>query len=183
MSEHRESVVGPEGVASTIASLAGQLSSVEKNTNSSIEGLRREMLLEVGQVTQLIIEWRVAHEAVHVQQHRAIDAAVSSLDKRLEGLNELRKVVVERDKAYATIAALAGVQLAIESEKVDTRLRFERIESRLNDMVTSLSREARNEGRPGQDLKNSQAAIIAAVLFAVAVIGIIIAIANIATAR
>jgi len=181
MSDQRPSpIIGPEGLSSP-PQVGAQISAVEKKGDAATEALRREMLLEVRQITTLLSEWRIAHDAVHIAQQRALDAATAALTDKLSDMNEFRQQSRDREATFAvretvdrSLEALATV---INNEKADSRRRFEAIESKMNEMQTLLSREARTEGRPGQDLRTGQDATRQLIALALVVLGILVSVA------
>ena len=102
--------------------------------------------------------------------------AVSTLDRRLEGMNEFRAALVEQQRNYA----LGSV---VDTERVDTRRRFELLEAKLHDLEKRLGRDLRAEVRPVQDHITGQAAIIAAVVACAAILGSVIIAVNFLVTR
>src|SRR5688572_20043679 len=126
-------VVGREGLGTTVAAVAAQISAVEKQGIQQNEALRRELLLEVRQVGTIISEWREAHEAVHVQQQRALEAATAALVDKLADMNEFRQQSRDRETLFANRESVEkefdGVHRTMQAEKEDTRHRFEQMEA------------------------------------------------------
>lgn len=165
MSESKP-IIGPEGLSSPPA-IAQQVSAIEKKADEAVSSIRREEELR----------WH-GHLKQHSQEQEAVEKAVVAMDKRLDGLNELRQAMNDRDKSFTPISAHDELARRIDRAELDSRQRFENLDKRINDLSTMASREAREQGRPGQDLKSNQSAIVAVVLFAVTVIGFLVVVVN-----
>lgn len=116
------------------------------------------------------------HSATHLQQEEAVRVAVTALDKRLDAMNEFRNALTEQASRFVTATA-------VDSEKADTRRRFELVEAKLNTLEKEMGRELRSEVRPVQDAKVGQSAIIAAMVVGVSILGVLIVLANYLSAR
>jgi hypothetical protein len=124
-------VVGREGLGTTIAAVAAQISAVEKQAmlqtdalrremQGAIESLRRETVIEIQRFTMMIegvrsqaandvariqevkdLHWK-EHEDTHAQEHKALELAMANMDKRLDGMNEFRAQMGDQNKTFAT---------------------------------------------------------------------------------
>jgi len=108
-----------------------------------------------------------AHKEIHAQEQEAIRVALQNMEKRLDGMNEWRGTIGDRDARLATRESVTSLEARFTRFEEDTRRRFE-----------EMGVELRREVRPGQDMKTSQAAIIAAVVLVIMFIGFLITIAN-----
>ncbi len=200
MADHHP-IVGPEGLASDLEGLARQISAVEKQAEVGISGsnaagvaradaLREVLNLHMHYRDMLNTERKEHADTLYDRDHEAVRVALQTLDNRLAGF----------PKEFASLAALGELGERLTRFEDDTRQRLEKIDQRANDATIALERklvdglaqidkrlnegltltsaQARAEGRPGQDLKQSSGAIIAAVIFAATVLGAIILVAN-----
>lgn len=150
---------------------------------------RAELLsLHVDYLKQLEAERNVAHDALHKQEHEERKVALNNLNSRMTGFPQ----------EFASQSLVKDMGDRLTRFETDTRIRFEQserrtvegqqelerklvasmalIEKRLNEGLTLVGERARQEGRPGQDLRTSQGAVIAAIIFAAVVIGAVIAV-------
>src|SRR5687768_7150154 len=148
-------IVGAEGMAGP-PQVGAQISAVEKKSDEAIASVRRE----------IDSSW-TAHQRQHDQEQDAVDKAVVTMDKRLDGLNELRQAMSDRDKSFATLDSLTETNKRLDRFETDTRARFE-----------GMERMLRSESRPGQDMSLKSGAVIAAILFAVTIVGVVIAVVS-----
>ncbi len=128
--------------------------------------------------------WR-SHESLHLAQDRSDDAANEALEKRLGILNndkiQIREILASVATRESVDLALTASNRNIESEKSDTRRRFEMLEGKIHELEKNLSKDIQVESRPGQDMKTSQAAIIAAIGVVATILGIVIVVMNLVT--
>jgi hypothetical protein len=215
-------VVGPEGLAITLAGLAQQVGAIEKAADLKVESLRREMAAmvladdrwtgaEIQRFTEMIAavkaeakadndgihreidlakaavfqmgrdQWG-AHTESHQAKDRADDAALAAMNHRLEGMNEFRAQINELTRTLAprdvVDTLISSIASRLESEKVDTRLRFEKSEAKINALEKEMGRELRAEVRPVQDARVGQLAVVSAVVIGISILSVVIVVAN-----
>ncbi len=131
MAFESQSTIGPEGLATTIASLATQVSSIEKSQDLKVDALRRELVLETSATRAVSEEIRkeaqlandgitrementirlrakaseerwTSHAAVHEREHHANTVADDARDKRLESMNAFRQQMSDMTLTYTT---------------------------------------------------------------------------------
>ncbi len=194
-------IVGPEGLASDLEGLARQISAVEKSSEirfvhadaNSEERARKNadiIALHMHYRDMMNIERQRHAETLYDRDHEAVRVALQTLDNRLAGF----------PKEFSSLSALGELGERMTRFEDDTRQRLEKIDQRAGDATIALERklvdglaqiekrlneglkisgvEARAEGRPGQDLKTSQGAIIAAIVLATIILGAIISVAT-----
>jgi hypothetical protein len=195
-------IVGPEGLATDLESLARQISAVEKQaevgiSNANLAGVTRQQTihelidLHMHYRDMLNKERKEHADTLYERDHEAVRVALQTLDNRLAGF----------PKEFASLAALAELGDRLTRFEDDTRQRLEKIDQRASDATIALERKlvdglaqidkrlnegltlsgerARAEGRPGQDVKTSQGAILSAIGVALVIIGVVIAIASV----
>jgi hypothetical protein len=118
-----------------------------------------------------VASWE-AHKDVHHQEQEAIKVALANQEKRLDALNELRGVVDDREKTFATKEAFGSLEQRFTRFEEDTRRRFE-----------EMGVELRRESRPGQDLKLGTSTIISVIVIGISILGFIIVVANYLSSR
>src|SRR5687768_12941196 len=137
-------IIGPEGLSTTVAGLAAQLSGIEKSQDLKVEALRREIALEAARLEgvaeevrkearlanegisreleimkNLLMEmgherWR-AHESLHHQEQQAVQVAVEAMDKRLDSMNEFRAQMNDMAREFATKESTDKATTGLES--------------------------------------------------------------------
>ena len=156
--------------------------SIRQQIDLEKESIRRELAQMVKmQETDSFEHWR-AHDALHLAQDRSDDAANEAVEKRLGILNndktQIRDILTTVATRESVDVALTSSNRNIESEKADTRRRFETLEAKFYELEKDLSQEIRKEVRPGQDMKVGQGAIVAAVLFLITLLGGLVVVMN-----
>ncbi len=125
------------------------------------------------------------HRLTHSQESEANRLAQRAIDQRLEAANHLNERIEGITSTFSTQAALdravGALEARVERNEIDARRRDELKEAKINQLEKDLGIELRREVRPVQDARVGQAAIWAAVIGAIALIGIIITLANYAT--
>lgn len=200
MADHHP-IVGAEGLATDVESLARQISAVEKQAevglvNAGNAGVARNestnaiLDLHMHYRDMLNAERKAHADTLYDRDHEAVKVALQTLDNRLAGF----------PKEFAGLSALAELGARLTRFEDDTRLRLEKIDQRANDATIALERklvdglaqidkrlnegltlsgaQARAEGRPGQDLKSGSGAVIAAIAFGLSMLGAIVIVAN-----
>ncbi|MBA2707353.1 MAG: hypothetical protein H0U59_06075 [Gemmatimonadaceae bacterium] len=146
------------------------------------ESIRRELAHMVKFTEASSFEhWR-SHESMHIAQDRSDDAANEALEKRLGILNndkiQIREILSSVATRESVDLALQAANRSIESEKADTRRRFETLEAKIHELEKNLSKDIQVESRPGQDLRTSQGTIIAAIGIMATILGVIVVVMN-----
>ena len=171
----RENLLVKETLAVEIAGIVNSIG-LEK------ECIRRELShMAKSSESSAFEHWR-SHESMHIAQDRSDDAANDALEKRLGILNndkvQIRDILATVATRESVEVALAASNRNIESEKADSRRRFEMLEAKIYELEKSLIKDIRTEARPGQDLKTSQGAIIAAIGIVATILGVLVVVMN-----
>ncbi len=156
--------------------------SVQKQIELEKDSIRRELTqAEKFAEASACDRWK-SHEALHHAQERSDDAANEALEKRLTILNndkvQIREILATTATRESLDAAIAAITRNVESEKTDTRRRFESMEAKTYELENRLGNSIRAESRPGQDLSKGVGTILAAITVLGLVIGVLIAVAN-----
>ncbi len=201
MADHHP-IVGPEGLASDLEGLARQISAVEKQaevgiSNANLAGVTRQQTirelidLHMHYRDMLNVERKDHADTLYDRDHEAVRVALQTLDNRLAGFpNEFAglpalKELADRVTRFEEVTrnSLEKIDqrandntIALERKLVDG---LAQIDKRLNEGLTLSGERARAEGRPGQDVKTSQGAILSAIGVALVIIGVVIAIASV----
>ncbi len=175
-SVRREQKLAVDIVCAEIAAIGKQIA-LEKDS------IRRELEQMVkGAELVALAAWQ-SHQSLHLAQERSDDAANEALEKRLGILNndkvQIREILGTVATRESVDVALTSSNRNIESEKSDSRRRFEMLESKIHELEKDLSKDISREARPGQDMKTGQAAIIAAIGVVGTVLAVIVVALNI----
>jgi hypothetical protein len=127
------------------------------------------------------------HALTHAKEGEAIHIAQAAMDKRLDAMNHLNNRIESMSNEFPNKEAIdrqfGNLEARVDRGEQDTRLRFERLDSKLNTLEKEMGFELRKEVRPVQDMRVGQGAIIAAIAVAISLISIIVVLANFAAAR
>jgi hypothetical protein len=163
--------VGPEGVADGVASIAAQISSVEKVLTERIDSVRQQLAYTTNRLDQRHDDDWDNHEKLHSQEQEAVRVAVATMDKRLDSMNEFRAQMGDMTRTFATKEtvdkAVASLEARLSRMEEDTRRRFE-----------EGGRESRVALRPLEDANAGRGAIIAAIAVVGSILAIIVIVMN-----
>ncbi len=122
------------------------------------------------------------HRLTHAQEGEAIRVSQRAIDQRLDAANHLNERIEVLVSTYATRdsvdRSVGTLESRVERNEIDARRRDELKEAKINQLEKDLGIELRREVRPVQDRAVGQAAIWAAIIGVIAVIGVIVTLAN-----
>lgn len=111
-----------------------------------------------------------SHREQHISEQRAVEAAVASMDKRLEGMNEFRESLRDQSQTFARKDALDALDAQVER-------RYEELRS----LVQTEKEERRGQEGVKRGMSQTTAVIVGAIGLAATLITIVVLIANFAT--
>jgi hypothetical protein len=164
-------ITGPEPTTLSPALLAERLASERALREQSL-AYERELRTESRAANRLLAEQTArSHSEVHKAESTARDKAESSIDKRLEGMNEFRDQLRQQATTFLTIAVF-------EAWKEEYRRAHDEMRGLIIDLQkTDLGTAERRSG-----LAKGQGMVVAAIIGSISVasvlLGIIIAVAN-----
>jgi len=115
-----------------------------------------------------------AHQAMHDAEERAVKAAVSAMDKRLDGMNEFRDQLRDQAGTFVRTPEMQALEKQFRSdlESMDKRIDTEREERREQQSLRVGTQ---------QGISQSTAFIVGAVGLVGAILGVIVIVSNFLT--
>ncbi len=86
------------------------------------------------------------HDKAHMAEHKGVELAAKELERRLDGLNELRSEVVKDREQFSrkdeVLAVAEKVTDALETRTQNVEAHFARIEEKLDERIASNQKES-----------------------------------------
>jgi DNA repair exonuclease SbcCD ATPase subunit len=156
MSERKMEIVGQEGLATTLAHLAGQLSALEKQTTTAHEALVRHLDEQIGLLREIydnkiesvktdIMTYRSTHQKVHDIDKESLEKAFKNNEKWMDSQNEWRAESRERMLTYPTKPeideTINRVQSMVNRNATDIEKLEQQIEAKIERLTGLMTAE------------------------------------------